>query len=119
MTPATTSHRLHRLLPVVTVLALVSCSSMLSTSIAKILKHPREYDGKTVTVSGTVKQAVNLLFIKYYVVDDGSGSIPVVTKRAVPSTGEKVSVTGRVDQAFALGDKSLLVIVEEPRGTKD
>ena len=119
MTLETTPHRPHRLLPVVAVLLLVGCSSMFSTSIGKIQQHPREYDGKTVTVSGTVKQAVNLLFIKYYLVDDGSGSIPVVTKRAVPSTGEKVTVTGRVDQAFALGDRSLLVILEEPRDAKD
>ena len=43
----------------------------------------------------------------------------MVPKGAVPSTGKKVTVTGRVDQAFALGDRSLLVILEEPAEQKD
>ena len=114
MTSETTPRRLHRLLPVLAVLTLIGCSSMFTTSINTIKSNPREYDGKTVTISGTVTQAVNLLVIKYYVVDDGTGSIPVVPKGAVPSTGKKVTVTGRVDQAFALGDRSLVVILEEP-----
>ena len=77
MTSETTPRRLRRLLPVLAATALVSCSSMFTTSIDTIKSNPREYDGKTVTV------------------------------------------TGRVDQAFALGDRSLLVILEEPAEQKD
>ena len=111
MTPKLTNMR--RALPLVVVAALFACSSMFTTSIATIQEHPREYDGKTVTISGTVKHAANIFVVKYFIVDDGTASIPVITKRAVPATGERVKVTGRVDQAFALGDRSLLVIIEE------
>ena len=92
---------------------MVRCTGLFSTKIKDILEHPREFDGRTVTIAGEVKESANLLFIKYFIVRDDTGEITVVTDRAVPRQGEKVRVTGRVNQAFAIGDKSLVVIVEE------
>jgi hypothetical protein len=95
------------------VLALVACSGLFPTSISTIKNDPRTWDGKVVTVRGTVKSSFSAFGLKYYEVDDGTGTMPVVTKGAVPKEGASVRVTGRVDQAFALGDKSLVVLVEE------
>lgn len=92
---------------------LVSCSQLFTTDIRDILDHSRDYDGKTVTVSGEVRESVNLFVFKYYVVKDETGEIPVVTEKAVPRQGEKVRVTGVVKQAFAIGDKNLVVIIEK------
>jgi hypothetical protein len=90
-----------------------SCAGVFSTKIADIKANPRQYDGKTVVVAGEVKESANLLFMKYYVVKDDTGEITVITDRAVPRAGENVRVKGIVNQAFSLGDQSLVVIVEK------
>ncbi|MBM4167650.1 MAG: hypothetical protein FJ215_00600 [Ignavibacteria bacterium] len=90
-----------------------SCSQLFPTDIKKILDDPREYDGKTVTISGDVTESVNLIFLRYYAVRDATGEIVVVAKKSVPAKGAKLKVTGRVNQAFAIGDRSVVVIVEE------
>lgn len=90
----------------------VACSGLLPTRIGDIHASPRKFDGKQVTVKGTVTEAVNLLFVKYFVVRDDTGDIPVVTERILPARGETVTIKGKVQEAFALGDERLLVIVE-------
>src|SRR5262245_13294957 len=68
-----------------------------ATKIKDILDQPRDYHSKEITVYGTVTNAVSLLVIKYYEVQDGSGSgsIKVVTDNLLPARGEKLRVTGR------------------------
>lgn len=83
-----------------------------TTPIRDILDHPRTYHGKKVTIAGEVTQSVNLLVVRYFIVRDETGEIPVVTRGAVPRKGEWVRVRGVVDQAFALGDRSLVVLIE-------
>jgi len=94
--------------------ALASCAAIFATKIADIKKTPGTYDGRTVTVTGKVTSTHNLLVVKYYEVEDGTGEIPVVTESALPKEGDRVRVKGRVSQAFALGTARLVVIVEEP-----
>ena len=91
----------------------MSCS-LLSTRIADIKDQPGRFDGRSVTVSGTVTGSVNLLVVKYFTVRDESGEINVVTQGALPREGEKVRVKGTVDQAFKLAGASVVVIVEQP-----
>jgi len=96
------------------VVVLAACSTMFATRIGDILNTPGSYEGKDVTVEGKVTASHNLMVVKYYEVDDGSGKITVVTQNALPREGEKVSVKGRVNQAFAIGSARLVVIVEQP-----
>jgi len=96
-------------------LAAAACSRFLPTRIGEIAKDPRRYDGKVVTVTGEVTESVNVLVMRYYVVSDGTGEITVITDGAVPQRGAEVRVTGRVSQAFSLGDKNLTVLKESPR----
>lgn len=95
-------------------LLVVACASLLATKIGYIQKAPGRYDGKSVTVAGKVTAAHNLLVVRYYEVDDGTGKIAVVTESAVPKEGDSVQVKGKVNQAFAIGSAHLVVIVEEP-----
>jgi hypothetical protein len=88
------------------------CSSLFSTPIGKILENPRDYADKTVTVSGEVTGAFGLLIIKYFTLKDSTGEIAVITDKPLPRTGTKLTVKGAVKEAFSLGDKSLVVIVE-------
>lgn len=94
---------------------LAACSLLTGASVKEILDNPAQYEGKSVTVTGEVVEAANLIVIKYYKLDDGTGQIVVVTKGAVPRRGAKATATGAVHQAFSIGDESLTVIVEEPR----
>jgi hypothetical protein len=70
--------------------------SLTSTKIKDILDHPRDYEGKDITINGTVTNTVSLLLIKYYEIQDGTGSIKIITDKLLPSRGEKLTVTGRM-----------------------
>jgi hypothetical protein len=89
------------------------CDSLFATPVKKILDNPREYHGKTVTVRGEVKEVVGLLVIRYFVIDDGTASIPVITHKPLPVKGSKLTVKGAVTEAVALGDRQYLVIMED------
>lgn len=96
----------------VAVLFAGACSGLFPTRIGDIHASPRKFAGRQVTVKGTVTETVNLLFVKYFVIRDDTGEIPVVTERVLPARGETVTINGKVQEAFALGDERLLVIVE-------
>lgn len=85
--------------------------SITSTKIKDILDHPRDYENKEVSIYGTVTNTVSLLVIKYYEVQDGTGSIKVVTDRLLPSRGEKLRVDGRM-AVIELGTERWVVLRE-------
>ena len=91
---------------------LAGCAGMFATPIEKILQNPRDYSGKTVTVSGKVTEATGLIFMQYFVVKDKTGEITVITKRPLPRENTEITVKGKVEAAFSIGDKQLIVIVE-------
>jgi len=105
--------RLVRLVSVAAALAVsISCSLFTTTSIGEIVDNSRNFDGRTVTISGEVTESANLVFVRYYVVKDDTGEIVVVATHAVPEKGSHVRVTGVVDQAFSLGESSVVVLKE-------
>jgi aspartyl/asparaginyl-tRNA synthetase len=106
---------LPRLVVIAALVLVTGCAGLFATKIRAIKENPGRYDGKAVTVSGTVEESHNLLVVHYYAVNDGSGTISVVTQDALPKEGEKVVVHGKVSQAFKLGTASAVVIVEDPR----
>jgi len=81
--------------------------------IEKTLENPRAYEGRSITLSGTVTGRQSLLAVKYFSLKDDTGEIRVVTNRALPNIGSRTEVYGRVQQAFALGDQQLVVFVED------
>ena len=94
----------------------IACEAVTSTPIAKIIENPRDYDGKTVTISGEVAEIFSLFVVKYFVVKDKTGEIVVITERPLPKQGTKIKVKGTVEEAFSIGDKQLIVIVEGKGG---
>lgn len=72
------------------------------TSIADIQSNPSKYQDKTVAVAGVVKDSYGLNIPGtqvrggIYKVDDGTGSIWVVTDDAVPGKGAEIGVEGRI-----------------------
>ena len=83
------------------------------TPIGKILKDPRLYEGKIITIKGMVTERVSFMIIKYYKVKDRTGEIMVITEKLLPSVGAKITVKGKVNDAFSLGGEQMLVFMEK------
>lgn len=82
--------------------------------IEKILSNPKAYEGKVITIEGEVTDQTSFfVVVKFYKLRDKTGEIIVVTKRPLPELRSRVHVTGRIDEAFSIGDQKLLVFVEE------
>ena len=95
-------------------LLLTACGvaySLGPTKIKDILDHPRDFEGKDITLYGTVTNAVSLILIKYYEIQDGTGSIKIITDKLLPSRGEKLTVSGRMT-VVELGTERWVVLRE-------
>lgn len=91
-------------------------------SIAGIEANPSKYYNKEVGIAGTVRDSyglnIPLTQIRggIYKVDDGTGSIWVVTQNSVPSKGTKIGVKGRIQNGVNYNGKNYgLGMIEEDR----
>jgi hypothetical protein len=77
------------------------------------------YEGKTVQVMGTVKSAAGALGYGVYQLDDGTGTVMVVTESGgAPAQGAKIGVQGVFHSAYTIGTDVVAVIVEKERRTR-
>ncbi len=84
------------------------------TTIEKILSHPAEYQGKTVAIEGEVTdRTAFFVVLRFFKLRDKTGEMIVVTKKSLPEVKSTILVTGRIDDAFPIGDQKLLIFVEE------
>jgi len=81
-------------------LALTGCATK---TINHIMAEPSRYANRDVTVQGTVTQSVSLLGHGSYRIDDGTGSLWVVSNKGVPRKGARVKVTGKIRDVADLG----------------
>ncbi|MBI2088489.1 MAG: hypothetical protein HYT78_07070 [Deltaproteobacteria bacterium] len=51
-----------------------------ATRVKDILDHPRNYENKEITIYGTVTGGASLLVVKYFEIEDDTGTIKVMTK---------------------------------------
>ena len=82
-------------------LALVALSALLgaacaSTNVARLMAEPNRYANRDVRLKGDVVESVSLLGHGAYKLDDGTGSIWVVSRRGVPRRGARVESKGRI-----------------------
>lgn len=87
-------------------------NKLTSIKIKDILDHPRNYENKEVTIYGTVTNAVSLLVVKYFEIQDDTGTIKVVTDKLLPTKGEKLKVTGQMT-AIEIGTERWIVLREK------
>ncbi|MEO0166518.1 MAG: hypothetical protein ABIL39_10335 [candidate division WOR-3 bacterium] len=90
-----------------------------SIPIGKILEKPGDYENKVISIKGEVTGRMAILALKYYTVKDNTGEIKVITKRALPSVGAKVTIKGKIKTAFEIGSLQEIVFVEEGEVEKD
>lgn len=100
-------------------LVLAGCKQSVEvTPIKTLLDDPSRFDHQIVRVAGDVTKSLGVLGYGAYQVDDGTGSISVVTKEGgAPRTGARVGVEGEFRSAFTLGTESAAVIMEHQRYT--
>jgi hypothetical protein len=81
-------------------LALSGCATK---TINQIMAEPSRYNNEEVTIKGTVTESVSLLGHGSYRLDDGTGSLWVVSKKGVPRKGARVKVSGKIRDVADLG----------------
>jgi len=97
-------------------LLLLACPG--TKPIKELLDDPGRFDGQTVRIAGEVTQAAGALGFGAYQVNDGTGTLTVVSEKGgPPRSGSKVGVKGRFEALITLGSKSLAVLREESRST--
>jgi len=74
-----------------------------AVTVADLLASPQTYDGQTVTVTGTVEEALPVNGQSGYNLRDGAARITVVSRTGAPTNGQHLAVTAMV-HAFAGGD---------------
>ena len=82
-------------------LALVGALAVLAagcatTNVARLLAEPQRFANKDVGLKGDVTESVSLLGHGAYKLDDGTGTIWVVSRHGVPRKGARVKVKGKV-----------------------
>jgi hypothetical protein len=108
------THALLFALAALLTLTFAGCTS--TTPIKTLLDDPSHFDHQTVSIAGEVKNAVGAMGYGVYQVNDGTGSLTVLTKvDGAPRDGAKVGVTGEFRAAFTLGTETVAVLMEKGR----
>jgi hypothetical protein len=74
-----------------------------TTTINHILAEPQRYRQKDVHLAGNVTESLSLLGQGAYKLDDGTGTIWVVSTHGVPRKGAEVKVKGKIRDVVDLG----------------
>lgn len=95
-------------------LGLAACRGTMP--IGDLLDDPGRYDGETVKIKGEVTGSVGALGQGAYRVDDGTGTMNVLSRGGgAPREGAEVGVEGEFRSVFTFGDTSQAVIMERRR----
>jgi hypothetical protein len=82
-------------------LAMAGCEQK---TINQIKAEPDRYARHEVAVVGTVTRSFSALGTGAYEIEDGTGTLWVISKSGVPRKGARVIVKGKIRDAFNLGE---------------
>src|SRR5688572_464054 len=85
------------------VLAGMAASGCAGTTINKILAEPDRYRQREVTLKGGVVHSVSVLGRGAYKLNDGTGTIVVVSQSGVPRRGAEIKAKGRIIDVVDIG----------------
>ena len=91
-----------RLLVLLSVGTLASAACATRT-VNQILADPARYRDREVRLSGSVVDSFSIINRGAYRIDDGTGTLWIVSDQGVPRDGARVTVKGRVREGFNLG----------------
>lgn len=87
------------------------------TRINDLTANPGRYQGKSVTVAGQVTKSFALLGMGAYEINDGTGSVWVIsTGSGVPGKGVRVEVTGEFQSGVTVQGKSFGNAIAQTHG---
>src|SRR6185503_19778388 len=81
----------------------IGLSACRETTVARLLAEPERWRNKDVSRKGNVVQSISVLGRGAYKLDDGTGTIWVVSTKGVPREGARVGVRGEVRDVVDLG----------------
>jgi hypothetical protein len=85
-------------------------------SIADINRDPARFGNREVAVAGHVVNSWGALGTGMYEIDDGTGTLWVVSNGyGVPSKGTRIGVTGYIQPTFSFGGRSFATVLKESR----
>jgi ABC-type Fe3+-hydroxamate transport system substrate-binding protein len=118
----TTSNKTGTLLKLmmISVLAMIlvtTAGCMSVTKISDIKSDTAKYEGKTVTIKGTVGESIWLATAVKgtYQVGDGSETIWVISTQPPPAKGASVTTEGTVQSAFTILGTSYGTVIQETK----
>ena len=95
-------------------LATAACPSR--KSIADINRDPARFGNREVAIAGNVVSSWGALGTGMYQVDDGTGTMWVISNGyGVPAKGTRVGVAGYIQPTFSLGGRSFATVMKESR----
>jgi len=84
-----------------------------NAKIETILSHPEKFDGKEVSISGQISKSKGLFKLGYYVLNDGTGSLPVVTIDSyAPKSGQTMTIKGKIVQVYRSDSDSKILFYQ-------
>lgn len=87
-----------------------------TVAIKTLLDDPAQYDRQTVRIAGTVVKSIGVLGYGAYRIEDGTGTLSVVSKEGgAPREGARVGVEGEFRSAYTLGAETGAVLIEKRR----
>lgn len=93
------------------------CKGQRLDKISRVLAVPGDFESRDATIAGRVVRVFDptqgLLGLAAYQVDDGSGTIWVISRNGTPSVGREVGLKGRVRRDFRLGTELLGAVLNE------
>lgn len=92
-------------------LVLVACAE--TVAISRLLSDPAHWNNKEVHIQGHVINSMGMMGEGAYRVDDGTGSIWVISNTGVPGRGARVDVIGTVFQGAEFMGHSYGVALRE------
>lgn len=84
-----------------------------TTEIGKIVSNPRDYAGRELIISGRVTERFSFFVLKYFLLQDSTGQIPVISDKPLPTVGAEIRVKGHIEEGFSLGGNQVLVFLEK------
>jgi hypothetical protein len=103
------------ILLVTTLLGTTLTAGCVATKIGDILDNFQNYEGKQVTIRGTVGETLWMALLEKgaFQVGDVTGNIWVITTQPPPEEGQKISVTGIVEAGYQLENRTLWKVITE------
>ena len=81
-------------------------------TVSELLTRAKDFDGKTVTVRGTVVNNAGILGYGVFRIRQGNDDIEIISTHGIPNPGAEVTITGVFKQAVAINRYNYPVIVE-------